>query len=60
MLVVIDRPFKSTLNIIKNTQPFGWVFFMAEKEGFVCIFTFVKIVVRLGPALAGNAHPRCI
>ena len=33
---------------------------MAEREGFVCIFPIGKINVRLGPALAGDVHPRRI
>ena len=32
----------------------GWVM------EFVCIFALAKIKVRLGQALAGNAHSRCI
>ena len=45
--------------LIKKTDAKASVFFMERVTRLVCIL-LRKIMVRLGQALAGSAHPRCI
>ena len=56
-LLHLDR-FKSLIET-KNIAPQAGCYFLAEMEGFELHFAFGKIIVRLGPALAGNSPPDC-